>query len=216
MDKYDHKKAHKKLFSPGAKDFSLVEVPAFNYLAVDGHGDPNVSAQYADALAALYSVSYAAKFASKTSLGRDYVVAPLEGLWWAQDMTDFVSRDKDRWDWTMMICQPHWITTEFIEESVAKAAAKKVLPALARLHHMELVEGSCLQILHIGSYDDEGPTLNRLHNSYMPANNLSFNGKHHEIYLSDPRRTAPEKLKTILRQPVRKLRQESAPVGDTP
>ncbi|WP_425864241.1 GyrI-like domain-containing protein [Arthrobacter sp. TWP1-1] len=205
MAKYDLKRAYKKLYAPDRKDFSLAEVPPFRYLAVDGHGDPNSSIDYAEAVTALYSVSYAAKFASKKSLNQDYVVAPLEGLWWAEDMGDFVSRKKERWDWTMMICQPQWITSERVEESIATVTAKQDLPVSAKLRLEEMEEGLCVQILHVGPYDDEAPTLDRLHNTYMPENDLQFNGKHHEIYLSDPRRTAPEKLKTVLRQPVRAI-----------
>ncbi|MHA7270316.1 GyrI-like domain-containing protein [Arthrobacter sp. HLT1-20] len=203
MDKYDVKKAHKELFAPSAKDFSLVDVPWAQYLAIDGHGNPGTSAAYTEALEALYATAYGVKFASKNGLGRDFVVAPLEGLWWAADMGAFTAGDKDQWDWTMMISQPGWITQDLVAGAVEQAAAKKkALPGLDRLRVMELEEGLCVQILHIGPYDDEAPTLARLHERFMPANGLAFNGKHHEIYLGDPRRAAPEKLKTILRQPV--------------
>lgn len=207
MDKYDVKKAHKALYAPGAKDFSMVEVPAFRYLTIDGHGDPNVSDAYAEALEALYATSYALKFHSKKELDRDYVVAPLEGLWWAEDMAVFTagvgaSRGKASWDWSMMISQPDWITTEVITEILEQVAAEKQLPGLAGIRVAEHSEGLSVQILHVGPYDEEGPVLARLHHEFMPANNLAFNGRHHEIYLSDPRRAAPEKLKTILRQPV--------------
>lgn len=203
MDKYDLKKAHKELYAPSAQEFSRVDVPEFQYLCVEGHGNPGTAAAYSQALEALYSVSYALKFHSKNTLGRDYVVAPLEGLWWASDMEVFVAREKDAWSWTMMINQPSWITAAMVAVAVAKAGEKKELPALNKLLFESMFEGSCVQILHHGSYDDEGPVLKRLHEQYLPENNLEFNGKHHEIYLSDPRRTAPEKLKTILRQPVR-------------
>lgn len=207
MQKYDVKKAHKALYAPGFKDFSLVEVPAFRYLAIDGHGDPNASTEYTEAVEALYATSYALKFRSKKERSRDFVVAPLEGLWWAENMAIFTAgdgaaRDKASWDWTMMISQPEWITPEQVAETAELLAAKKELPGLARLRVAELQEGSCVQILHRGPYDDEGPVLARLHREFMPAHNLRFNGRHHEIYLSDPRRSAPEKLKTILRQPV--------------
>ncbi|WP_082000488.1 GyrI-like domain-containing protein [Arthrobacter sp. PAMC 25486] len=212
MEKYDVKRALRPLYAPSAKNFSLVKVPPMRFLAIDGHGDPNVSAAYAEAVEALYASSYALKFHSKKELDRDYVVAPLEGLWWAEDMaaftaggaggTDGASRDKAGWDWTMMISQPDWITTELVTDILAQVAAKKELPGLSRLRIDELYEGLSVQILHIGPYDNEGPVLARLHHEFMPANNLAFNGKHHEIYLSDPRRSSPEKLKTILRQPV--------------
>ncbi|MER5389166.1 GyrI-like domain-containing protein [Saccharopolyspora sp. NPDC002686] len=203
MDKYDVKKTHKRLYAPSAKDFTIVDVPEFRYLAVDGHGDPNTSPAYANAVAALYGVAYALKFASKKILDRDFVVAPLEGLWRADDPNAFVARRKDTWDWTMLINQPDWITDDMIRTSAAAVAKKKDNPALEGVHLLTLTEGTCVQILHRGSYDDETPTLDRLHNHYFPDHGLTFNGDHHEIYLSDPRRTPPEKLKTILRQPVK-------------
>ncbi|WP_084697202.1 GyrI-like domain-containing protein [Glaciibacter superstes] len=187
MDKYDIKKAYKSLYSPSAKDFSLVEVPELAYIAIDGHGDPNTSTEYAEALEALYPVAYTVKFESKKSLGRDFVVGPLEGLWWADDMSTFVTRDKSAWDWTMMIVQPDWITDDMVAAAVDKtatknAADKKKLAALESVRGLTLAEGICIQILHVGSYDDEAPTLDRLHNAYLPEHSLDFNGRHHEIY----------------------------------
>lgn len=207
MDKYDVKKENKALYAPSAKDFSVVEVPMIRYLSIDGQGDPNVAAAYTQALEALYSVSYAVKFHSKKVLGRDFVVAPLEGLWWAQDMAAFTAgdgadREKSGWNWTMMISQPPWISIDVVNETLEQVAVKKQLPGLAGIRVSELTEGLSVQILHIGPYDDEGPVLERLHHDFMPANSLVFNGRHHEIYLGDPRRAAPEKLRTILRQPV--------------
>ena len=203
MTKTDFKKTEKHLYRPTNKEFVVVDVPPINFLMVDGHGDPNTSQMYADAVAALYAVSYKAKFISKKQMAHDYVVLPLEGLWWAEDMADFTTtRDKSRWDWTMMIRQPEWISAEIIQQA-KHAAAKKPLPALDKLRFETYSEGLCAQIMHIGSYDDEAPTLARLHAQWLPANGYVENGKHHEIYLSDPRRVAPEKLKTILRQPVR-------------
>lgn len=209
MDKFDVKKARKELFAPSSKDFSMVDVPPVQYLAVDGHGNPGTSELYTEALEALYATAYGVKFASKNALGRDFVVAPLEGLWWAADMGAFTAGDKDQWDWTMMISQPDWITRDMVAAAVEQTAAKKDLPGLAQLGVGELSEGLCVQILHIGPYDDEAPTLARLHGQYMPEHGLAFNGKHHEIYLSDPRRAAPGKLKTILRQPVQLSRAAS-------
>ncbi|MFE3291859.1 GyrI-like domain-containing protein [Rhodococcus sp. NPDC059234] len=203
MDKYDIKKAHKNLYGPTAKAFVTVDVPEMTYIAVDGHGDPNTSVEYTAAVEALYATAYTIKFASKKTHGRDLVVAPLEGLWRAADPSAFVTRAKDGWDWTMMIAQPEWITADDIEQARTAAAAKKDLPALERLRQITLAEGRCVQILHRGPYDDEGPTLARLHDEFMPEHGLTFNGDHHEIYLSDARKTAPERLKTILRQPVR-------------
>ncbi|MGW9167962.1 GyrI-like domain-containing protein [Agromyces sp. NPDC055658] len=180
--------------------FDLVEVPPLRYAMVDGRGDPNTAPEYAAAVEALYAVSYAAKFALKRELDRDHVVGPLEGLWGADDPATFVSREKSAWSWTMMIWQPDWLELERFEAAVAEAAAKA--PAASRVRLETLDEGLSVQTLHIGSYDDEGPTLARLHDEFMPGHGLRFNGLHHEVYLGDPRRTAPEKLRTILRQPV--------------
>jgi hypothetical protein len=201
--KYDVKREHRQLYAPSAKAFALVDVPPMRYLAVDGHGDPNRVPEYAAAVGALFAVAYAAKFLSARELGRDLVVAPLEGLWWADDPQSFVTRDKARWSWTMLISQPEWIDDEHVATARERAAAKADASALEKLRLVELHEGRCVQILHLGSYDDEGPVLDRLHREYLPEHGLDFNGEHHEIYLSDARRTAPEKLRTVLRQPVR-------------
>ncbi len=174
------------------------------FAMIDGHGDPNTAQAYKDAVEALYAVAYKVKFASKHELDRDYVVPPLEGLWWAEDVGVFTERDKSAWDWTMMIMQPDWIIQDMVTEAVRQVADSKDLPALPLLRLETYHEGLSVQILHIGSYDDEGPTIARLHNEFLPQNGYVEAGKHHEIYLSDPRRTAPEKLKTVLRQPVEK------------
>ena len=174
---------------------------------VDGQGVPNpeLTPAYQQALEALYGVSYKVKFASKKELEKDYVVPPLEGLWWAEDMTFFTTnRDKSKWQWRMMIMQPDWITQEMIEAGTAVVKKQKDLPALEKLRFETYEEGLSVQIMHVGAYDDEGPTLAKLHDKFMPENGFDFNGHHHEIYLSDPRRVAPEKLKTVLRQPVKK------------
>jgi hypothetical protein len=203
VDKYDVKKIHRELYSPPSKDFTVVDVPEFRYIAVDGSGDPNTSPAYANAIGALYGVAYTLKFASKKTLGRDFAIGPLEGLWRADDPTVFTARRKDSWDWTMMISQPDWITEDMVGAGIDSVSKKKDNPALADMRLLTLIEGSCVQILHIGSYDDETPILDRLHNRYLPEHGLTFNGDHHEIYLSDARRTAPAKLRTILRQPVK-------------
>lgn len=180
--------------------FDVVDVPALQYLMIDGHGDPNTVAAYADALATLYPVAYKLKFFSKGELGRDYVVMPLEALWWADDMDVFTAaRDKSRWDWTVMILTPDWITHDHFDEVVGVTGDAPVLELL-RLE--TLAEGRCVQTLHVGSYDDEAPVLAAMHDEYLPANGWTMAGKHHEIYLSDPRRVSPDKLRTILRQPV--------------
>jgi hypothetical protein len=182
-------------------EFRVVDVPAMRYLAIDGCGDPNTSPRYREALETLYPVAYAAKFASKAA-GRDYVVPPLEGLWWADDMASFTTaRDKSRWHWTMLLLLPDWIGDAAVDAAVARAAAKRP-PRLDELRVQGLEEGRCVQTLHVGSFDDEAPVLARLHDEVIPGLGLRMTGRHHEIYLSDPRRTAPERLRTILRQPV--------------
>lgn len=187
--------------------FEIVEIPDMRYLAVDGDGDPNTSRSYKDALEALYPVAYNLKFASKRELDRDYVVPPLEGLWWADDMGSFSTmRDKSLWRWTMLLMVPEWISEERFAAAVSKVASKGAPVRLADVELRSLSEGMCVQTLHIGPFDDEGPVLERMHREFMPEHGLQFAGKHHEIYFGDFRKVAPEKLRTILRQPVRRAR----------
>ena len=188
----DIKKDRKDLYLPGRADFTEVDVPAMTYLAIDGHGDPNTSPAYATAIQALYAGAYAIRAVLKKRTG-----------------DDFVAGDKGEWDWTMMIPLPEAVSSQDIAEGLAQAARKKPELPVSALKELSLSEGRSLQILHVGTYDDEAPTLARLHDEIMPGLGLTWNGPHHEIYLSDPRRVAPEKMKTVLRQPVR-------PVADTP
>ncbi|MCE0764516.1 GyrI-like domain-containing protein [Pseudonocardia kujensis] len=180
----------------------VLDVPDLRYLMIDGHGDPNTPV-YEAAVSALYPLAYALKFLSRKELGRDYVVMPLEGLWWADDMDAFTAaRDKSRWDWTLMIMTPDWITGEMVDTAVEQVAARK---APVRLHDVRvetLAEGRCVQALHVGAYDDEAPLLRRMHHEFIPEHGLTMVGRHHEIYLGDPRRADPATLRTILRQPV--------------
>jgi hypothetical protein len=203
MEKVDFKKLMKPYWQPPVGKFVIIEVPRLNFLKVDGKGDPNSAAAYKSAVQWLYSVSYGLKFGSKAA-GRDYGVAPLEGLWWAEDMTSFASGDKSNWLWTAMIMQPDWIDAAAYEAAVAKARGKLgEQPTSLRLEPFE--EGLSVQTMHIGPYAAEGPTIARLHQEFLPANGLVESGHHHEIYISDPGRTAPEKLKTVIRQPVRRI-----------
>jgi hypothetical protein len=204
MPKIDFKKELKHLYRPSAKQFEVVDIPEMSFLMVDGHGNPNTAQTYKEAVEGLYAVAYKLKFMSKKSLGNDFVVPPLEGLWWAKDMEAFVIGKKDDWDWTMMIMQPEWITQEIFEEGSALVKKAKNPPALSKMQLQSYDEGLSIQIMHFGSYDDEAPTLAKLHNEFIPKNNYTLSGKHHEIYLSDPRKVKPEKLKTVLRQPVRR------------
>jgi hypothetical protein len=201
MTKIDFKKTLKHLYNP-KKKFTMVDVPDMQYLVVDGDGGP-VGQAYHDAIAALYPMAYKLKFFSKVALQKDYVVPPLEGLWWADDMNTFITREKSAWKWTMMIMTPDWITTEMFGDAIAQVRQAKNPVALDKVRLESYHEGLSVQIMHIGSYDDETAVLAELHNRYIPENGLVETGKHHEIYISDPRRVAPEKLKTVLRQPVR-------------
>ncbi|MFI5493709.1 GyrI-like domain-containing protein [Actinoplanes sp. NPDC051859] len=192
--------------------FDVVDVPDLQYLMVDGHGDPNTGA-FSEAAEALYPVAYRLKFASKQDLGRDYVVMPLEGQWWAADMALFTgARDKSRWDWTLMIMVPDWIDAPMFARAVEQVAAKQAPRRLADIRLASLSEGSCVQTLHLGSYDDEAETLARMHHEVIPDRGFRMTGKHHEIYLSDARKVAPDRLRTILRQPVEAV----DPGGPTP
>lgn len=203
MEKTDFKTERTDLYAPAATSFSIVDVPPFEFAMIDGKGDPNTSRDYANAVETLYAVSYVLKFASKRDFGRDYVVAPLEGLWHGNDTAAFTGASKSDWAWTMMIRQPDWITADIRDQAREKAHEKK-LPAAGAVRFETMGEGLSVQILHVGSYDDEAPTIARLHEEFLPANDLVENGPHHEIYLSDPRRVEAERLKTILRQPVRR------------
>ena len=204
MSKTDFKKEWKHLYRPSAKEFAVVDVPPMNFLMIDGHGDPNTAQEYQDAVEALYGVAYKLKFMSKKEKGMDYIVPPMEGLWWVENMEEFTTEDKSAWDWTMMIMQPEWITQEMFEEALKEVEKKKNPPALSRLRLGVYHEGLAVQIMHIGPYDAEGPTIARMH-AFIDENGYEPAGKHHEIYLGDPRKVAPEKLKTVLRQPVRKV-----------
>lgn len=201
VDKVDLKRT---LDSYRAKhgELRLVDVPAMQYLMLDGHGDPNGPA-FAEALEALYPLAYALKFASKRTLGRDYVVMPLEGLWWADDMDAFtVAREKASWQWTQLSLVPDWIDRSMLDDAVAVVAAKRAPARLGDVRMEPLAEGRCLQTLHVGAFDDEGPVLERMHREFIPEHGLRMTGRHHEIYLSDARRVEPAKRRTILRQPV--------------
>ena len=203
MVTYDVKRELKDLYAPRHTTWALIDVPEQQFLAIDGTGNPNIAAEYATAVEALYAVAYTLKFATKEQGGRDFVVAPLEGLWWADDPAAFTARAKDTWHWTMLISQPDWITETVIDAAKQTALNKKKLQAIDHVRHMALHEGQCAQALHVGPYDDEGPLLAELHEAYLAANRLDYAGLHHEVYLGDPRRADPAKLKTVLRQPVR-------------
>jgi hypothetical protein len=183
--------------------FRIVNVPKIQYLMIDGYGDPNTNRAFSDAIMALYPVAYKLKFASKLEVKKDYTVMPLEGLWWSDDMKTFTSaRDKSKWNWTLMIMQPDWITKKMFEAAIKKVTDKGAPPGLSKVRLETLEENKCVQTLHIGSFDDEADVLAKMHQEFIPSNHLKMVQKHHEIYFSDFRKVAPEKLRTLLRQPV--------------
>ncbi len=203
MAKLDLKKVYKDLFSPKRDLFSIVDLPPLQYLMVDGKGDPNTSQEFMDAVSALYGVAYTTKFMiSRRDKSMEYGVAPLEGLWWADDMESFTAMNKDAWKWTMMIMQPDFITQDFINQGMEIYKTRKKITGDVPVRLETLKEGKVVQTMYFGAYADEAPTIAAMH-EFIKVNGLKPTGRHHEIYLGDPKRTAPEKLKTILRQPVK-------------
>lgn len=203
MSKRDIKRELRELYHTSAKHVAEVDVPALSYLMIDGEGDPNTTLAYSQAVEALFSVSYTAKFAlKKSALAIDYIVMPLQGLWWADDWSVFLTDDRTHWKWTMMIMQPDFLPVEFIHNAIDRVKDAKNLPALETIRLERFHEGHCAQILHIGPFSEERPTIDRLH-AYIDRR-AERTGKHHEIYLSDVRRAAPSKWKTIIRQPMKK------------
>ncbi len=199
MEKQDWKKELKALYAPPRHPV-VVDVPPMRFLMLDGHGDPNTEPRYRDVVEALYSLAYTLKFAVRAESEVDFAVHPLEGLWWLADGYDFTAARKADWDWTMMIAQPEFVTARLVEEARTKAIAKKGLPVLGEVRFEEFAEGRCAQLLHVGPYADEGPVIAGLH-EFIHGLGGELTGRHHEIYLGDPRRTAPERLRTIIRQP---------------
>jgi hypothetical protein len=202
MSKIDFKKQYGHLYVPTHKEFTLVDVPPMNFLMIDGHGNPNNNPQYQEILETLYSMAYTIKFALKPQ-GFEYTVPPLEGLWWMENMAEFSLETKDRWDWTMMIMQPEFVTVDLVERIKGDVARKKNPTSLSRLRFETYSEGMSVQIMYFGAYADEGPTIAKMH-TFINDNGYITNGKHHEIYLGDPRKSAPERLKTVIRQPILK------------
>jgi hypothetical protein len=201
MIKVDLKKDLKHLYQASAKEPVIVEVPAFNFLMLDGTGDPNGSSQFQEAVEGLFSVAYTLKFRVKKEQGVDYGVMPLEGLWYADDMTQFSPERKELWQWTLMILQPEFVSSNLVRVALEQVAQKQGLAPLDRMKFLKYREGLAAQVLHLGPYDAEWPAVSRLH-AFIKAKGGELRGKHHEIYLNDPRRTAQEKLKTIIRQPI--------------
>ncbi len=202
MKKIDYKKELKNLYRPSAKKVEMVDVPEMNFLMIDGEGDPNTSQAFQDAIGALYPLAYALKFMVKRGeIGIDFGVLPLEGLWWADDMASFSVENKEGWKWTLMIMQPELVTGEMVEEAIKTVARKKNPASLPLVRFESYAEGRAAQIMHLGPFSEEGPTVEKVH-SYIEDSGGRKNGKHHEIYLSDIRRADPMNWKTIIRQPV--------------
>ena len=199
--KIDFKKELIHLYNAPSKAPVFVDVPDMNYLMIDGTGDPNNSPSYIAAIEMLFSISYAAKFHIKKDLGGDdYGVLPLEGLWWTEVPQDFSMDDRQAWRWTMMMMQPDLVTPEVLSVAYDKAS-KKLNRSTDDVRFESLKEGRVVQVMHIGPYSDEPPVIAAMH-EFVAQNGLKLRDHHHEIYLGDPRRSKPEKLKTILRHPV--------------
>jgi len=202
MKKIDYKKELKHLYKPSPKTIAIVDVPEMNFLMIDGQGDPNTSQEYSDAIESLYAVSYALKFMiKKGNLEIDYGVMPLEGLWWADDMSQFSIEDKSNWKWTAMIMQPEHVTQDLFSVACERVEKKKNPVALPKTRFESFAEGKAAQTMHHGPFSEEGPTIERIHR-FIQDNGSDLAGKHHEIYLSDIRKAAPEKWKTVIRQPM--------------
>ncbi|MBC8186413.1 GyrI-like domain-containing protein [candidate division KSB1 bacterium] len=202
MQKIDFKKELKLLYKPSPKKVEIVDVPVMNFLMIDGMGDPNVSQEFKDAVEALFAFAYRIKFSIKKSeKAIDYSVMPLEGLWWADDMSKFSVEDKSSWKWTLMIMQPEFVSDELVKQCTDELKLKKDLFALSKIRFQSFEEGKAAQIMHIGPFSEEGPTVERVH-QFIEENNSENRGKHHEIYLSDIRRGNPANWKTVIRQPM--------------
>ncbi len=201
MASLDLKREYRKYYTARVGRPTLVEVPSRPFLMIDGAGDPNTSQEYAEAVAALCPIAYAIRAAIKRQTGDGYAVMPLEGLWWADDMAHFSVEDKSDWKWTMMICQPDVATVEMVATVIPEVTAEKTLAGGGRVRFATYEEGAAAQVMHLGPYADEAPTIQLLH-EFIAAEGLERSGLHHEIYLGDPRKTDPAKLKTIIRQPV--------------
>ncbi len=203
MAKLDFKQQFKQFYSPSAKQCAIVDLPTMNFLMLDGAGDPNHAPAFQTAVETLYAVAYTLKFMRKKGAdGIDYGVMPLEGLWWSEEMATFSVERKSDWLWTLLIMQPDFITAAQVEAAKVEAAKKKDLPALSQLRFEAYHEGLSAQIMHLGPFAAEGPTIATLH-TFISNQGYQLRGKHHEIYLNDLRRTAPEKLKTVIRQPIK-------------
>jgi hypothetical protein len=200
MAKKDLPRELQSLYFPSPKEPVFVDVPAMQFAMVDGTGDPNSAKAFQEAIGALYGVAYTVKFAAKKAGIRDVLVMPLEGLFWGEEEDDFLTADKAHWHWTLMLLEPPAVTRTMFDEAVRQLRERKNPPGLDKVRLERFREGKAAQILYIGPYAAERPTIERLH-AFIRENGYRLSGKHHEIYMGDPRRSAPEKLKTVIRQP---------------
>jgi hypothetical protein len=202
MEKMDYKRKLKHLYQPPIKKVEIVEVPEMNFLMVHGEGDPNTSQSFRNAIETLFPLAYTLKFmVKKGDIGIDYGVLPLEALWWADDMSAFTTGRRNDWKWTVMIMQPEFVTEEMVENARQEVERKKKPVSLPLVRFDAFKEGKAAQTMHIGPFSEEGPTIERVH-LFIERTGSRRVGKHHEIYLSDINRAAPEKWKTIVRQPM--------------
>ncbi len=211
METIDLRKQMKELWSPPVGKVTLVTIPAMLYLVVEGVGNPNTSKAFQEAIQALYTAAYTMKFGAKAAGVADWKITPLEALWWStsgRDLSDadFSVTTPGEMAWEALLMQPSIVTAEMLERARTEAARKKKdIPALAKVRLETWAEGLCVQTMYVGPYAGERATIEMMH-TWMAANGYRSRGRHHELYLSDPNRTAPEKLKTILRIPVEKLK----------
>jgi len=200
MAKIDFKKKLKHLYQPSAKEVVVVDIPVMHFLMIDGEGDPSKAKEFQEAIEALFSTAYTIKFLVKKEENIDYGVLPLEGLWWADDMSAFKTGKRDDWKWTLMIMQPEMVSEEYVKRAIEQVEKKKNPVALSKLRFEVFHEGPTVQIMHIGPFSEEGPNIQRIHDK-IKEDKCRLKGKHHEIYLNDIRKVDPKKMKTILRQP---------------
>ncbi len=202
MKTIDLKKTLKPFYSASAAKPALVDVPPLNVLMVDGRGDPN-SPAFQEAVGSLYSVAYTLKFSFKKEKGVDYPVMALEGLWDADDPSVFMKNERNEWKWTILIVLPDAVTQKDVAAAVDAVKKKAKFPRFPDVRFEKFAEGRAAQIMHVGPYAAEAATVERLH-GFIEEQGYRLRGRHHEIYLGDPRRSAPEKLRTIIRHPVAK------------
>lgn len=210
MTKIDMKKEDRCFYSGRKGRFDIVSVPEMNFLQIDGIGDPNRSKAFSRAVAALFALSYNIKFHSKLELGRDYAVMPLEALWSAEGQAVFARQSVGEWQWTAMIRQPDWIEASVfntvLDLTIGKVNRKRDAATdeatLGRVRLGRWREGLSIQTLHLGSFEAEAPVVQDMHERAIPQADARPQGRHHEVYLSDLRRTSSDRLRTLLRQPI--------------